>query len=145
MKKDEGGVTAKAEDRDVHIIAGRRLDADVAAQRLRKARHLQHDAFVRDQRTDAARAGLRQVDGAEQLLRGHGEAAGHACSSLPSAVRNSSRSTERPCSRQPAAVSMRTVPRAIAASASPGTVHGPPTNTPPPTGCTTRVRASSPS
>src|SRR3546814_6614683 len=58
-RQDKAAVPAKADDLAVHIIAGRRLDADVAAQRLRKARHLQHDAFVRDQRTDAARAGLR--------------------------------------------------------------------------------------
>src|SRR3546814_12634213 len=103
----------------VYIIAGRRLDADVAAERLRKARYLEHDPLVRDQRADAARTGLRKVDGAEQLLRGHGEAAGHVAPPLlPSAARRSSRSTERQCSIQPAEVSMRTVPRAISASAS---------------------------
>src|SRR3546814_599358 len=53
--QNQAAVTAKADDLAVHIIAGRRLDADVAAERLRKARYLEHDPLVRDQRADAAR------------------------------------------------------------------------------------------
>ena len=90
--EDEAAVAAKADHFAIDIVVVRRLDADVAAQRLRETGHLEHDAFVRDKRADAARARLAEVDGGEQLLRGHGHAAGHAAPlSPPSAARSSFR------------------------------------------------------
>src|SRR3546814_2321613 len=86
--EDEAAVAAKADDLAIDIIIVGRPDADIAAERHRKTRHFEHDPLVRDERADAARAGVRQVDGVEQLLRGHGEAARHAASLSPSAARD---------------------------------------------------------
>src|SRR3546814_20717838 len=74
--QNQAAVTATADDLSVHILDGRRLDADVAAERLRKARYLEHDPPVSDQRADGALTGLTTVDGAEALLRGTGGGVG---------------------------------------------------------------------
>ena len=89
--EDKAALTAKADNLAIDIIIVRRLDADIAAQRLRETRHFEHDTFMRDEGADAARAGIGQVDRIEQLLRGEGEAARHADAPSPSATHSSSR------------------------------------------------------
>src|SRR3546814_7550282 len=60
---------SKADDLAVHIIAGRRLDADVAAERLRKARYLEHDPLVRSEEHTSELQSLMRISYAVFCLK----------------------------------------------------------------------------